>query len=204
MRIDSQAERKRLQNRYAQMSEGELAKLASTSAELTDVARETLRSEIGRRGLGIEVEEPTGDRDELEYRQLATIRQFRDLPEALLAQGTLQSAGIECVLADDNMVRMDWFISNLLGGIKLQVAPEDAEAALAILNQPRLATIPVEGLGELEMPRCPKCGSLDVAFQPLNEKVAYTSAWLGVPMPVHRKGWRWAACRHQWRPDEEI
>ena len=142
MRIDSQAERKRLQNRYAQMSEGELANLASTSAELTDVARETLRSEIGRRGLGIEVEEPTGDRDELEYRQLATIRQFRELPEALLAQGTLQSAGIECVLADDNMVRMDWFISNLLGGIKLQVAPEDAEAAgfeHAVVDVPALA-----------------------------------------------------------------
>jgi hypothetical protein len=30
---------------------------------------------------------------------------------------------------DDNMIRMDWFISNLLGGIKLKVRAEDAEAA---------------------------------------------------------------------------
>jgi hypothetical protein len=45
---------------------------------------------------------------------------FRDLPEQLLASGALESAGIECFLADDNMVRMEWFISNLIGGIKIK------------------------------------------------------------------------------------
>ena len=50
-----------------------------------------------------------------------TLRQFRDLPEALLAKGSLESAGIQVYLVDDNMIRMDWFISNLLGGIKLNV-----------------------------------------------------------------------------------
>jgi len=43
---------------------------------------------------------------------MVTVRQFRDLPEALLARDSLVSAGIEAELADDNMVRMDWFISN--------------------------------------------------------------------------------------------
>ena len=130
MQIDPEAERKRLQARYSQMSEGEMEKLAATSGELTADAREELRGEIGRRKLNIEVPEPTGEHDEVEYRKLITIRKFRDLPEALAAKGALESAGIECALADDNIVRMDWFLSNLMGGIKLRVAPEDAETAV--------------------------------------------------------------------------
>ena len=74
--------------------------------------------------------------DEVEFQKLITIRKFRDLPEALLAKGSLDSAGIESFLGDDNIVRLDWFISNLIGGIKLRVRPEDLEAAEEILNQP--------------------------------------------------------------------
>jgi hypothetical protein len=73
--------------------------------------------------------------DELNFRELVTIRKFRDLPEALLAQGRLESSGIESFLADDNMVRMDWLISNLLGGVKLKVEEADVEIAEEILSQ---------------------------------------------------------------------
>jgi|KBSMisStaDraftv2_1062788.scaffolds.fasta_scaffold30491_2 hypothetical protein len=73
--------------------------------------------------------------DKLNFRELVTIRKFRDLPEALLAQGRLESSGIESFLADDNMVRMDWLISNLLGGVKLKVEEADVEIAEEILNQ---------------------------------------------------------------------
>jgi len=40
---------------------------------------------------------------------LIVVAQYRDLPEALLAKGKLESAGIECTMTDDNIVRMDWF-----------------------------------------------------------------------------------------------
>jgi hypothetical protein len=72
--------------------------------------------------------------DELNFRELVTIRKFRDLAEALLAKGRLESSGIESFLADDNMVRMDWLISNLLGGIKLKVEDVNVEIAEEILN----------------------------------------------------------------------
>jgi len=64
------------------------------------------------------------------------LRRFRDLPEALLAKGRLESSGVACFLADENMVRMDWFISNLLGGVKLLVDPEDFAEASRVLNEP--------------------------------------------------------------------
>jgi Putative prokaryotic signal transducing protein len=72
--------------------------------------------------------------DKLNFRELVTIRKFRDLPEALLAQGRLESSGIEAFLFDDNMVRMDWLISNLLGGVKLKVEEANVEIAEEILN----------------------------------------------------------------------
>jgi hypothetical protein len=43
---------------------------------------------------------------------------------------------VACFLADENMVRMDWFISNLLGGVKLLVDPEDFAEASRVLNEP--------------------------------------------------------------------
>src|SRR5262249_62281844 len=55
------------------------------------------------------------------------------------------SAGIECILGDQNMVRMDWFISNLLGGIKLQVKRDDVEEALALLDEEVPKSCEVEG-----------------------------------------------------------
>ena len=45
--------------------------------------------------------------------ELITLEHFRDVPEALLAKGKLESAGIACVLADGNLVRMDWLLSKL-------------------------------------------------------------------------------------------
>ena len=132
---------------------------------------------------------------------MTTIRQFRDLPEALLAKGSLDSAGIECALADDNIVRLDWFWSNAMGGIKLQVNPEDAASADEILNQPIPENFDVEGTGNYEQPRCPKCHSLDISFQELDKPVAYVSAYVGMPIPLRRPIWRCHACDAQWEDD---
>ena len=62
---------------------------------------------------------------------MVTIRQFADMSEALLAKGCLESAGIECFLADANITRMEWPLSR---GMRLQVSPEDAETAIALLE----------------------------------------------------------------------
>jgi hypothetical protein len=226
-RIDPEQERQRLIAFYANQPDGELEKVASQAYELTDGAKETLRTELARRGLGTNLVEIApvivqqklpampGDPpppppppeiaapgDELEFRELVTVRKFRDLPEALLAKGCLESAGIECVLVDDNMVRLDWFWSNLMGGIKLQVNREDAETAAGILDQPIPEGFDVTGIGEYRQPRCPHCQSLDVSFQELDRPVAYVSAFLSVPIPMKRRAWRCHSCRVEWEDDE--
>jgi hypothetical protein len=196
-----QEERQRLAKTYAGMTDAELQNLARRPESLTDVAWEALDDELDRRDLELLEEEAPEDRTELELRELVTIRQFRDLPEALLAKGSLESAGIECFLADENLVRLDWFISNLIGGIKLKVRTADVENARKILDEPILEGLYVQGVGLYEQPRCPKCQSLDVNFQELDRPIAYMSAFLRVPLPVQRPGWRCHACHAEWEDD---
>ena len=128
-------ERVRIAAVYSAMSDEELGQIAESGDELSAAAQEAFQAEVAKRGLDLAIASPPGE-DVFEFNQAVTLRQFRDLPEALLAKGSLESAGIEAYLVDDNMIRMDWFISNLLGGIKLKVRPEDAAAANEILNQP--------------------------------------------------------------------
>lgn len=188
-----------LEDLYSKMTDPELERIAADPSSLTDLARGILNAELLRRHLQpLEMNSERIPDLEVEFQHLVPLRKFRDLPEALLAKGSLESAGIECHLADDNMVRMDWFISNLLGGVKLLVKPEDAEAAAEMLDQPIPEDFDVEGVGHYHSPECPQCGSLDVSFQELNKPVAYTSAWISVPLPVHRKAWRCRACGSEW------
>ena len=179
-------ERDRIAGVYSGMSDEELEKIAESGFELSEVARQALEAEISRRGLNVTLAPPPGI-DVYELNDTVTVRKFRDLPEALLAKGSLESAGIESYLVDDNMIRMDWFWSNLLGGIKLKVQPEDVDAANEILNQPIPETLEIEGIGKYEQPRCPKCQSLDVSYRELNKFLSYGSADLAIPVPVHKR-----------------
>jgi hypothetical protein len=219
---DSEQERRRLVEFYSRQMDGELEKVASQANELTGVAREVLKEELSKRGLSVEPLERLPDPpppqpplvkmpaaalpawldSALPLRELVTVRKFRDLPEALLAKGCIESAGIESCLVDDNMVRLDWFWSNLMGGIKLQVRPEDVDAANSILDLPIPDGFEVEGIGEFQQPRCPRCQSLDVNFQELDRPVAYVSAYFNVPIPLRRRAWRCHSCRAEWENDE--
>jgi hypothetical protein len=197
----SEEERTRVAYVYSTMSDEELGQLAGTAFDLSDEARQALKAEISRRGLTLTLASDPGI-DVYEKNDLVTLRQFRDLPEALLAKGSLESAGIESQLVDDNMIRLNWFISNLLGGIKLKVHAEDLEAANEILNQPIPETIEIDGAGSYAQPKCPRCQSLDISFRELDKFFSYGSAYVGIPVPVHRKAWTCRACGNEWEDED--
>lgn len=197
--LDYLDEKRRLTQLYATLSDGELQKLAQDAASLTPTAREVLDDELDRRDLDDIPAPETAEPDQQPLQKLVTIRKFRDLPEALLAKGSIESAGIQCFMADDNLVRLDWFISNFIGGIKLQVHPKDAEAALQILDQPIPAEFGFEGAAAYEQPRCPKCYSLDISFEELNKPVAFATAYFGMPIPLARETWVCHTCGRRWQ-----
>ena len=200
--LDEHRERCRLAANYAGMTDGELLRLARNADSLTELAWDSLEDELDHRHLEVPDESAPEPRQQMEVRELVTVRQFRDLPEALLAKGSLESAGIECFLADENLVRLDWFISNFIGGIKLNVRPADAANAQKLLDEPILEGLYVQGVGLYEQPRCPKCQSLDVNFQELDRPIAYMTAFLRVPMPLQRRGWRCHTCDAEWEEDQ--
>ena len=141
---------------------------------------------------------------ESEYQNLRFIvlRRFRDMPDAFLF-GSILDSSIECYLADENTIRMDWFWSNLLGRIKLCVRKMDAETASSLLEQGIPEKFDVDGVGEYQQPRCPMCQSLETSFQGLNEAVDYTRALIGGPRPLHRSLWECDACGYQWAESTE-
>jgi len=196
---DPEEKRNQAVQLYARMSEPELKGLADEAWSLTEMGKEILRAELARRGLKFELVTEPAPTPEHQSSNLITVRQFRDLPEALLAKGFLESAGVESFLIDATTIRMDWMWSNLLGGVKLAMKPEDADTAAQILSQEIPEKFSVEEDEEFEQPRCPRCNSLDISFEELNKRVAYMGMLLvGFPIPLHRRRWKCQSCGHVW------
>jgi len=135
-----------------------------------------------------------------------TVARFRDLPEALLAEGMLRAAGFHCRLVDDNIIRLDWFWSNMVGGVRLLVDREEAEEAVEVLSTPIPPELPMEGGGgEFHQPACPTCGSLDISHNTRREWISaallyMTSLPIWLP-PAH--SWRCWDCGAHWMDEAE-
>jgi hypothetical protein len=196
---DPQRERQRLAQVYAAMSDAELLQVADDPDSLTDAALDAIEDEAERRGLQIDLETP-GDTVEPAFSRLIVIRKFRDLPEAWLAKGALDAAGIESHLLDENLVRLDWFYSNAIGGVRLCVHEPDVARAFEVLNQPpeSFALEEDPGIADYQQPRCPKCGSRDVKVGGSNTAAAYVTMWAGVPIPLRTLRWKCHACGERW------
>ena len=149
-------ESKDIAESYKNMPEGELLELARSYDSLTEIAQAAMRAEFARRNLEpplIEYEE-----DAPERRKLVTLCRYRDLSEAIVARTLLESAGIYVFLRDENLVRLDWQVSNFIGGIRLQVEDKDEAAAGELLRQSIPGVIPFDDEEDFVQPQCPKCG----------------------------------------------
>ncbi|MCU1318605.1 MAG: hypothetical protein JWP98_123 [Edaphobacter sp.] len=190
---------------YRPMSELELRELAAADWHtLIEEARFALEAEFSRRGLEFtEPPPPLGDTPP-EYRDLVTIRRYRDLSEAIVARAVIESAGIFCFLKDENLVRLDWQMSNLVGGIRLQVAAADVEAAEAILAQPIPDSIDIPDQPGFEQPHCPRCNSTDIAWERQGRKAALISLYLfSLPLSRGSESWHCGKCGLRWVEEDD-
>lgn len=188
---------------YRPMSELELRELAADWHDLIDESRAALEAEFDSRGLSF-VEPPPPVNEPVEYRDLVTLRRYRDLSEAIVGRAVVESAGIFCFLKDENLVRLDWQMSNLLGGIRLQVGAADVEAAEAVLSQPVPDSIDIPDQPDFEQPRCPRCNSTDIAWERQSRKAALVSLYLfSLPAPRGSESWRCSNCGLHWADEDE-
>jgi hypothetical protein len=188
---------------YRTMSELELQDLLSEWHFLIPEACSALAAEFATRGLEFIEPPPPADDIPPEFRDLTTICRYRDLSEALVARAVIESAGIFCFLKDENLVRLDWQVSNFIGGIRLQVGAADVDEAKNILSQPIPNEISIPDQPGFIQPRCPRCTSTDISWERQGRKAALASLYLfSLPLPRGSESWHCNSCDLRWIDDE--
>ena len=76
-----------------------------------------------------------------------TIATFSKPEDAHLLRMRLDAGGIEAFVQDENMIQMDWLLSNAVGGVRVQVADEVANGARVYLANDK-GVDPVEDGGD--------------------------------------------------------
>ena len=146
-----------LQRTFAAMEDAPLLEAARSLDQLTPDAQQVMRAELRRRSMEVPQQVTPEPEPELDMSQLnmVTVRRFRDLSGAIVARGALEAAGIPCILRDAEHVRMDSIMSNMIGGMRLQVREQDAaeaEAALRGYEAASTGDMPLAGPLALELP----------------------------------------------------
>jgi hypothetical protein len=221
MEINPERERQRLREEYSRKIDGELEQIAADEADLTDLARNVLKEEMSRRALSVRpgpqliatgklyntvndvdtsvamAEAVNGQSD-----SMCVLRKFVSFCEALIAKTCLDGSGIECSLADENILGANPFLSTALGGVRLFVKQSDFAEATKLLDEPIPDEFAVDGIGKYVQPRCPRCFSLDITFGELTD-AAKVSLPLGLPLSLSSDEWLCHKCGSRWTDSEE-
>jgi cell division septation protein DedD len=95
--------------------------------------------------------------------RLVTVAVASNSMEAGLYRTTLEQADIPVVVADEGIVTMNWLLSNLVGGIKIQVPEDLVEEARDILTNEATPVSADEAEALARPPEaCESCGSSDL------------------------------------------
>ncbi len=135
---------------------------------------------------------------------LVTIRTFTYAHEAVIVKARLEAEGVQGYLKDEFTVSIDPFLSNAVGGVKLQVVEDDVDEALAILTKVDYTADehPVESVdltandNRAGTPTCPSCGSSETAVQrrPAGWAFGISVLLLGFPIPFLSKSYHCFNC----------
>jgi len=134
---------------------------------------------------------------------MPTVFTFRDILDAQAAAALLEAEGIECVLANEYLIGVAWTYSTAVGGVQLQVAPDRADEARALLEADESASL-ADVESALPAHRgddaCPRCGSDQVTLVRWSRYAV--AAMLVVPLPlfIWRNRVKCGSCGNEWKP----
>jgi DNA-directed RNA polymerase subunit M/transcription elongation factor TFIIS len=202
---DPAAEWQQLSERYRQMNDDDLLALARQSFKLTDVAQQTLASEMSIRRLKLRPEEvptppipsPQAESVYDEDRELVEIRTVWSLADAIQLQALLDRAGIPFFLGPEKATDVGELTSNFSKGISVQVMNIGLWARQALMNYTPAnepPPEPEEELGDVAV-RCPKCHSTEVIFDRLVDEAT------NAPDASPKFEWTCDSCGHRWEDD---
>ncbi|MBN2293261.1 MAG: hypothetical protein JXM70_12595 [Pirellulales bacterium] len=124
-------------------------------------------------------------------KKLVTIVSYWNAAEAWIAKNRLADKRIEAFIVDENLVGMNWFYANAVRGIKVQVKPDDANRAIAVLSKIQSQSLPCSPPNvdtSYGVIKCPKCGSKDFVRGTYWRRAIYASIlFLGFPIPIRKR-----------------
>jgi rubredoxin len=129
---------------------------------------------------------------------MITLAQLSKPEEAHLLRLRLEAGGVPAFVQDENVVNLNWLLSNAVGGVRVQIFEGDLEAAKEILAEPPLDETPTR----IE---CPRCGSGKTSIDEFPKKLAFLSLIiLGFPIVFSSRRWSCSECGHHWKAEPEI
>ena len=146
-------------------------------------------------------------KNKLPHEKLITIARFSHPEEAYIIAARLESEGISSFVADEHTIKVNWLLSNAIGGVRLQVRESDAAETKRILD---LTEPNIQAAASSEE-RCPKCNSANIQYErfylrpifvlwlltfPLSPPAPYIG---GFTLPFLKRKWRCKTCGHQWK-----
>jgi hypothetical protein len=147
---------------------------------------------------------------------LITVATFSQPIEGHLVRARLETEGIPCFLADAHTISANWFYSNAIGGVKLQVRAADAQRARVLVEEELerhqserddidwTAVDPdwtFDGSqADDDAHSCPTCGSTEVFYEKFSRPLIFLSILLlGIPVPFLSRRWSCRGCGRSWK-----
>lgn len=138
------------------------------------------------------------------------LRTFTYPHEAHIAQGFLDSEGIETIIQDELTAQVNNFYSNAIGGVKLLIAESDFEKGIDLLKKggfisngeeestPTIEIIKLESKRDKEL--CPFCNSKNIAvMKEPNTLTIIVFYILGLFFPLFKKSFKCFDCEKEWK-----
>ncbi len=141
---------------------------------------------------------------------LVTIQTFTYAYEAAIFRSKLESEGIFCYLQDELTAQVHPFLSNAIGGVKLQVRKNDVDKAIQLLNEGEAESLSCqESIAEAEEVSsdeteahitCPFCRSDEIIKTRLSPVVfAVSFLLLGFPLPFLTRRYYCFNCKKKFK-----
>ena len=137
--------------------------------------------------------------------KFVTVDVFTSPWDAHIAKGLLESEGIPVFIAHENHIWANWVLSQALGGVKVQVAPENVVDAKEILNSLYKGKYEEElkqEFPDIKENVCQKCGSQQFKSRFPVGVIVFVILTLGlfsIIFPPRRENHTCLKCGQKWK-----
>jgi len=142
------------------------------------------------------------NKEQKEIDPIVNISSYRDLQDAYLAKGKLESEGIKVFLKNEYTIGVQWLYSGALGGVKLDVPKSQAQQALDILREDKSEEI-IKQSNNRNIKNndvCPICKSTNIQYYERSRKFGALTLLTGIPLILFGKRYKCLDCNHKWKP----